>query len=54
MTQGHQAAVNVCAWNARNPALLATASDDGTVRVWISDAARRATAAQRGGAAAVG
>ena len=45
---GHAGAVNAIAWCADRPGLLATASDDRTVRIWASDAMLSALRAGEG------
>ena len=45
---GHAGVVNAVAWSAARPGLLASASDDRTVRVWASEALLAQLAAGEG------
>lgn len=43
---GHTATVNACSWSPTNPHVLVSASDDRTMRVWVSEAALKGGAAE--------
>lgn len=38
---GHSGCINAVAWHPKLPWLLASASDDGTLRTWVAPAAQR-------------